>query len=309
MNFAVLNNLIVYQKKCNMKNYAIVLVLLSALLFSCGETEEERRLKGVSDSLASILQERDESVNDFVKSFNEIEENLATIKEKEKIITLQTQSSEGFDANAKDRINNDILAIYELLLKNKKSLSSLDKKFKNSNIQVAEFKKMIEKLNRQLEEKDGEINSLKDKLVALHINIDSLNVEIDKMEVAMESLSDENREKEEVIQKQDDELNKAYYAIGTVKELRDNKVVTKEGGFIGMGRNAKLSSDFNQSYFQEVDIRSATSITINHKKVGIITTHPAGSFELIGENPVKSIEIKDPKKFWSVSKYLVIVLE
>jgi hypothetical protein len=41
----------------------------------------------------------------------------------------------------------------------------------------------------------------------------------------------------------------------------------------------------------------------------LLTTHPTGSYKLVGVKPVEKIEISNPKEFWSSSKYLVVMIE
>ncbi|HCT70119.1 MAG TPA: hypothetical protein DF409_02750, partial [Bacteroidales bacterium] len=68
------------------------------------------------------------------------------------------------------------------------------------------------------------------------------------------------------ISEQTEELNTAYYVIGTKKELRDQNIITMEGGFAGIGRNKKMKEDFNQDYFTRVDITQLKSIPVLRKK-------------------------------------------
>jgi hypothetical protein len=96
--------------------------------------------------------------------------------------------------------------------------------------------------------------------------------------------------------------------VGTSKELKDNKVITKEGGVIGIGSTKKINtSDLNLSYFKEIDITQQSEIPINGKKAKLATSHPAGSYRFEGE--VEKLVIVDPAQFWSVSKYLVVVVD
>jgi hypothetical protein len=104
-------------------------------------------------------------------------------------------------------------------------------------------------------------------------------------------------------------MNSVYYAFGTSKELKEKNVITKEGGFIGMGKSTKLKDDFNKEYFTKVNASQTTSIDIRAKKAKIITSHPSSSYKLIGEKSVEKIEITNTEDFWSNSKYLVIITE
>ena len=96
--------------------------------------------------------------------------------------------------------------------------------------------------------------------------------------------------------------------IDIEKELKEKKILDKKGGIAGIGSGKNLNKDFDKKLFNTIDIRNKTSFEINSKKMKIITTHPTNSYQVYGEKPVDSLVVKDPMEFWSVSKYLVIVL-
>ncbi|MDB4534467.1 hypothetical protein N9242_06290, partial [Vicingaceae bacterium] len=109
---------------------------------------------------------------------------------------------------------------------------------------------------------------------------------------------------------QEDELNTAYYCYGSAKELEGQGVVSKKGGFIGIGKTAKLSDDFNKEYFTKVDISIINHIDLMSKKVKIVTNHPSDSYKIEGEDgSAEKLVILDSEAFWSASKYLVMVVE
>ena len=157
------------------------------------------------------------------------------------------------------------------------------------------MEKMIENLQNTITLKDTEIAELKTKL-------EGLNVELSNLNTNYKSLESENTSKQEA-------LNTAYYAIGTSKELKEKKVISKEGGFVGLGKSTTVSQDFNREYFTKVNIEQFTTINIGAKKAKILTNHPTSSYKLVGDKPVDRLDIKNPDDFWSVSKYLVIVIE
>ena len=71
---------------------AAVIAASSLFTISCGTGEKEAN--PLADSLASVngelngqLSEKEVALQEFVNSFNEIQENLNTIKEKEKIVS------------------------------------------------------------------------------------------------------------------------------------------------------------------------------------------------------------------------------
>lgn len=285
-------------KRIKALSITAITALSMILMVSCGSGEKEPNpladsLKVVTNELGGKLSEKEAALQEFVGAFNEIQENLNSIKEKEKIVNKA--SSGGDVTNKQGQIKEDIQAIYDLMSKNKSRIASLSKKLKNANLKMEGMELMIENLQKSLEQKDVEIAELKTKMEELHIELANLTTNYQEAET-------ENAAKTEVI-------NTAFYAIGTSKELKEKNVITKEGGFIGLGKTQKVKEDFNKDYFTKVDIEQATSINVGAKKIKIITTHPKGSYKLVGEKPIEKIEITNPKEFWSVSKYLVIIID
>lgn len=278
--------------------------MLIPVLFGCySKNKQIEKLIAKNDSLMHQTEQRDETINDFIQSFNEIEENLEIIKEKEEIITLSTGDGNiELEQDAKDKINQNIRLIYELMLKNKQTIARLNKLLKSSNIKIAEFEKMIARMTQQLEEKSIEINILKDELADLNIVVEDLTADID-------SLTIENIYKEEIITEKTEALNTAFYVYGTKKELLEHKIITKEGGFIGIGRIKKLMQDFDKDYFTEIDITETKTIPLFCKKAQLITSHPSSSYNFEGDDKADKLIITNSDEFWSISKYLVILVE
>lgn len=279
-----------------MKKFVFIIPII--LLISCNQQKVEQ-LQVKNDSLAVASQQKDSLITDFVKSLNDISDNLDQIKKKEKIIALNTQRNVELNQNVKDKISNDVKSIYDMMIRNKNLIASLSKKLKASNLKIKEFQIMIERLKKELQEKDAEITLLRNKLAGLNIEIDSLNLAID-------TLFFQNTQKTKVIVEQKNELNTAYYVFGTDKELKEQKIISKKGGFVGIGGVRKLMHDFNKDYFTKIDISETKTIEIFMKKAKIITNHPSDSYKVYGEEKVDSLVITNPKKFWSISKYLVI---
>ena len=286
-------------KKIKHFAFFVIIILTNFLVSNCskGSDDSENSIKdsieNVSGNLNGKLNEKDAAIQELVSSFNEIQENLNTIKEKEKIISKVT--SDGDVKSKEDQIKEDIQSIYDLMAKNKDRIGSLSKKLKNSKLKIEGLEKMIENMQATLNLKDSEIEELKTK-------IEGLNVELSNLTTNYKAVENESNQKTEII-------NTAFYAIGTSKELKENNVITKEGGIIGLGKTTKLSSDFNKEYFTKINIEKTTSINLGAKKIKMLTTHPSNSYKLIGEKPIEKLEITNTKEFWSASKYLVIILD
>ena len=115
----------------------------------------------------------------------------------------------------------------------------------------------------------------------------------------MASLTEENRSKAEKVQQQEKELNSAWFVFGTKSELKEQKILSKG--------DVLKSSDFNKDYFTKIDIRYDKDLKFYSKSAELLSTHPAGSYQLVKDKLGQyELHITDPQKFWSVSKYLVV---
>ncbi|HVA98683.1 MAG TPA: hypothetical protein VNG53_07280 [Bacteroidia bacterium] len=282
-----------------MKKIAIIALLAMPFLHSCksgndGTNPVVDSLNTVNRTLQSEANQQDSINKAFVNSFNVIEDNLDQIKEKEKIVTLNSQNGETAKSK-QDEIVDEIKAINELMIKNKREIYYLRKKLKGETGKNAQLEEMIDHLTKQLAEKDDEINSLKDQLTKANTSLTDL----------MKQFTDSVTE----IQTQKAEINTAYYAFGTAKELKKQGIIVKSGGIIGIGGTETLKSDFNKNYFTKIDITKNTDIPMYAKIEQVVTIHPSGSYKISGNDKVDTLKILDYKSFWSASKYLVVIVK
>ena len=277
------------------------LIAFLPLAFGCG-THKQEGVLSPEDSLRAVaggqqvrIHDQDSSIQSFIRGFNEIQDNLDVIKEKQKIVTNVSKDAETRKTK-QEQIVADIQSMYDIMNKNRQQLDAMRSKLSKSKKQNVELEKFITRLTTDLAQKDGEIGDLKTQLEQLNVAMTNLNVNY--QEAKQES------------QVKTEKLNTAYYAFGTAKELTKNGVLTKSGGFIGIGKIEKMKEDFNKTYFTKVDISTTNSIVLASKKAKLITTHPASSYKIEGENGrAEKLTITNADEFWSVSKYLVIVVE
>ncbi|MEE4176130.1 MAG: hypothetical protein V2I46_01335 [Bacteroides sp.] len=282
----------------------ILLAFMALMLASCGQKSQEEvdRLQQENLELKDQLATKDETFNDFFGSLNEIEENLALIKEKENIISEGTQNDLEGNSDMMDHINEDIRMIGELMEKNRQLINRLNRDISNSNVKVAEFEKMVTRLNEQIDEKELEIGNLKEQLGQMNLRVDYLSATVDTLQQVAS-------QREQIIEEKISEMNTAFYTMGSRRELIDWGIITREGGFLGIGRTNRLNSSFDHTNFTRIDITQTREITVAGQNPIFITPHPEGTWEYRVEDEVTYLVILDPTKFWSASKYLVIEIE
>ncbi|MCB0763072.1 MAG: hypothetical protein R2815_00305 [Flavobacteriales bacterium] len=272
--------------------------LLSVLLLAACQSDpkEDPRYQDLETDAArarAMVEERDSTINALFGTFNKINENLREIRTKQGQLTSNGDGAEQ-GSGMEERIMGDIRSIDELLAENRTLITKLRGQAKVSAQGMAALETTVADLEASMREKDQEIDGLKEELSSTSSSLATL--------IAM------YRDKSQLADMQRNDLNTAYYTVGTVKELRANGVLTKEGGFAGLGGTNKLNMDnLAKDHFTRIDILNTQEIPVLAEKSKLVTAHPAGSYRL--EEGSGKLVITDPNVFWSVSKYLVVVAE
>lgn len=287
-----------------MKKYLITAAMGLLLLTSCNTHQAELdKANRERDSLMAVVNDRDSSINDFLESFNEIQMNLDSVTSRGNVISRNMQNQNELKSTAKERINENIEAINELMKANREKIADLNRKMKNSSSKNKKLEKMITSLNSQMAEKDAELAQLNEQLAALNANVVQLQTSVDTLTAQTTSQS-------KTISDQTSALHTAYYVVGKAKDLEKSGVLDKKGGLLGMGKTATISEKFDNSKFTKIDYTQVTSIPVN-SKAKVITAHPTDAYSLDKDSKGKAtnLRITIPEKFWSSSKYLVVVTE
>ena len=287
-----------------MKNF-LAITALAFLFVACsgeeggsetsdGDSEEVARLKSEMRELENQLAEKDSVLNETIMIFNEIEQNLAMINLKEDEIRFRSNDIE-LEEDGKQWIIQEIQNINYLREANAKKVEELNVALQNKNLQIEEFQNMITNLMNKIQVQEEEIEMLRVELA----DLDREYVEL------LEAYEEQTEITAEVLQ----ELNRGYYAYGTKKELESNDVIVREGGFLGMNKKTNLADNMNDEYFTQIDIMKTNTIEITGKKVTFVTDHPSSAYDIKSNGQSHVIKIHDPKSFWKVSKYLVVVVD
>lgn len=251
-----------------------------------------------SDSLNSIIAQKDSELNDMLGTLNEIEDGLNQINEAENRVVL-LKNGEG--ATKRQKLKEDVQFIATRMRQNKELLAKLQKQLANSSFQGDQLKKTIENLQKQLVEKEKQLQALREELDSKDIHIAALDETINNLNTQTSNLTKESSKKTEVINAQDKQLNTAWYVFGTKKELKNQHIM--ENGKV-------MTGNFNKSYFTKVDIREVSEIKLYSKSAKLLTTHPSSSYTLVRDaNKQYTLRITNSQIFWSTSKYLVVLVK
>ncbi len=277
----------------------------ATLLVSCGQNSAEyKKLKAENDSLKIENTKATSEMNEILTTLNDVEADIQSIRDAENYLNLQQQTGGEFSKSNREQIKQNMQLISETLKKNKETISQLEDKLKKSGIQSAALKKTINRLSSELDQKATMIVALQEDLAKKNVRIQELDEMVSSLNEDVESLATTAAAQSEKLSEQDKALNTAYYCFGTSKELKDQKILSGGGLF---SKSKVLQSGFNKDYFISVDIREVKEIPLFAAKAKLKSNHPEGSYEFVKDDDGNlTLNITDPKTFWSLGKYLVI---
>lgn len=300
-----------------MKKVMLFAVCAVMALTGCNSGQKKMNPADIqNDSLRSIIQARDNEINDMMGTLNDIQEGFSEINAAENRVSI---AKDGEGADKATVIKQQIQFIAQRMKENRELIKKLQDQLRETGFKGDQMKKTIENLQAQLIQKDGElkklraelqaknihiaeldetINGLNSDVASLNTSVQNLNTEKTNLTKEKTQLQNESNKKSETISSQDKQLNTAWYVFGTKKELKQNNILS--GGKV-------LREGFNRNYFTKIDIRVDKEIKLYSKSAKILTAHPSSSYTLSKDtNGQYVLRINDPESFWSTSKYLVV---
>lgn len=293
-----------------MKKILLLLAAVCTLSFamSCStKKEKEQESKDPNaetiDSLRQALTQSQNESNDLIETLSQIQDGFDQINEAEGRVSVENKQGERANKQA---IIENMEFIQRTMKLNRELISNLQQQLRNANQSdkrtKAKLEEMVNNYNKQLEDKQKQIDELRAQLAERDIKIAEQGEQINAINTIVNDLSQKNEEKARTVAAQDKELNTAYYVFGTKKELREQRIL-KSGDVL-------KSNDFNKDYFTRIDLRVTKQIRLYSKSAKLMTNHPAGSYTLEKDAQNQYVlRINNPQEFWSVSKYLVIIVK
>ena len=289
-----------------MKKIVSVLSLaMVAMVFAACNTHQAELDAAIktNDSLSLIIQNKDTELDSLFATLNQIEENLAAVNSRYNTVQeLRRANMEG-QPNVKSQISAQIKDIENLMAANRQKIASLQAKI---NTETKEGTRLQELVSRQ----EDRIAQQESQIAQLLTELENNKVIIKKLNQDVTDLTASNEQKEQYIKQQTAEANRAYYVVGNYSDLNEAGIVSKAGGFIGIGRRQGTNSDMPLDRFTQIDRTKVTTIPINMKRALVVSKHPENSYELVmdenDDKVVSYLRILNPAKFWEQTRFLVI---
>lgn len=286
-----------------MKTFKFLSIFTALLLISVSCVEKSEKYKTAiaqRDSLAIEKQLLDSNYNRTVDILNDIETGFYEISHSQDEMRINLKGAEGKTISKKELIAAQMNVIKDNIEKNKAKIEELKRLASKSDKMNNALSETIKRLQNEMDVRNADILSLQRELEQKNIKITELNTIVSNQSTNI-------AQQEKALEEQNiriSDLNRVWYCVATSKELKTAKIITNTGLFQS---KKVLDTDFDKNAFTQADLRVISTIPTNSKKIKMISSHPEDSYRLlIDDNKIITIEISNPTKFWSISKYLVV---
>lgn len=284
----------------NMKKIVVMVAGVIMMTACQNQNESKTRLQQQVDSLQTIVDNKDAELNDIVATMTEVQTGIQRIAEAEGRVTVADGSQES--ASSRAIIRDNMEYICEAMQQNRELVAQLREKLNASRFKSDKLKNLVDGLQTQVESQNMRIQELHASLAEKDSTIIAQIGRIDSLSQDVASLTETSKEQSGTMARQEKQLNSAWFVYGTKAELKEQGILK--------GGDVLKDSDYNRDYFTEIDIRHVKDIKTYSKSARLLTIHPADSYVLEKDaNGQYELHISNPTRFWSVSKYLVMLVK
>jgi len=285
-----------------MKKAVLFGLVVFALTFSssCVKTSEYKKLQAEKDSLALANVKNTTDMEEILSLLNDVEDNFKEIKSAENYLSVQSSNHGELAPSTKERIQEDMKFVTDVLEKNRKKIADLDSKLRKSSLQSAQLQQTINNLRQELDQKTMALVTMNEELERRGQQISELSTSVNTLSKNVQELRTQSNTQQQTINQQEKVINTVYYCFGTSNELKEQGILV----------NGQLGANSNLNYFIKVnDFSTLQYVQLWAKKAKLISKHPDGSYEFDkDENNQIRLHILNPANFWSITKYLVVLV-
>ena len=278
-------------------------IAIAAALSACdasAHSERQSLMEISKQELADAIAERDQ----LLALVKEISAGMQQIRQLESR-TVQASADSRDVSAVRSQILGDIAEIKHITQERKRYIDRLEKSLENSTINNNELHETLDALRMQLDAQMAEVESLRLQLISATERIGDLNQSVDSLNSTVTSVTEELDAAQAEALILENKLNLCYYVVATKSQLNDADIV--KGGFLR--KTQVLPENFDSTAFITDDRRTLLRIPLHSRKARVYTSHPDSSYEIVEADGAKTLVILDPARFWSLSNYLVVMID
>ncbi len=277
----------------NIPGSAAAVLVAAALCFSCVSKRHADIINARSDSIRVSTYERERIYGELFGALDRLTTALAESERLER--DVRTGIGKGnLPGRSEGELHDDVHRLAELMVRCRAEMQVMQRgidRLGNESFGLSHLKAVASRLQRQVDGHRESVRELRKNVYSLpHFQI---------------SYTDDGSVAPETdVLSNNDMLHTAYYIIGTYKELHGRNIVRRTHLFWGP---YVVDEDSPLDCFDKVDAENTAGIDIGKNNARIVSSHPPGSYRTVERNgTLVRIEIKDSRRFWSLSKVLVV---
>ncbi len=274
---------------------AVIAIAVSVLWFTTNT--KNAKLTEQNDSIRT-------SFDNATKTINEIQTNLDSI---ETGLSGQLFSDREMPISSDDKrsqIINSIRNMKQQIESDKKRIADLEKRLAGSQYKIKGLETLVTKLKASIADKEKIVAELSGKLGVMEETL------VAEKALSKEEIYKRDQEiaaKQAVIEAQDKDINTIFYTFGSRDELIDDKIISREGGLLGIGRVTTLQKVSDLMKYKTFDLKEVDGISFPATKKGysILSGQNPASYKVskVGESYIIKVTNKE---LFRKNKFLVI---
>lgn len=288
------------------RNAAVLFCATIVLSFACTaarDSEDYRQIATEKATLEEQIRLREQEIEEITGSIGKIDSNLMEISRHVEVmdgVKLRELIKKPGE------IDLMITEIGDYVKQNNEMVAKLDKKVRESKTVNESLKRMIEMKNQQVLDKEAQIRDLLVSIEKMQGEfkgaISQRDSVISNVRREMSQTKTELTTTQETVKAQENTLNTVFVTFGTKQELAQKGVI--------QGSKLTLSNQLEEADFKAVGMQDLEEVDMGiTKRQKVVTSHPTDSYYFVKTDGRTFLKIVDGKKFWSVSKYLVVVID
>lgn len=280
-----------------------MIVLLSACNQKYKDKIEALQADSMKKSLAAHQHEKrmmDSLNHELSLTLLDIKREMNEVLRDEGIMVRDDDAFTESAMDTREEIKKRISNVDEILKHNRQRIVQLITRLEKSEYRNADLEKALAETRNRLEANEKTMEEL-------FISLEDERIKYERLDAGLRQMVAQNDSLGQTVQKLDEQVHTAYFAVGSFRDLKDKGVLTREGGILTIGSTHALEDDFSESEFQQIDIRKDQRIIVGTEKAELVTEHPSDSYTFeYQDDLVAYLEITNPEEFWKASKYMVL---
>jgi len=258
--------------------------------------------EAMQDSLNTVKREQTLDSLQFAltQTLNDIRGELNTVLRDEGVLVQESGTFSEDSVTSREDIRNRIADLSLILKNNRHKIDQLIGQLEKSNYRNSQLEKTLAETKAQLVDHEQQIEELL-------VTLEDERTRYANIDMGLKRMIAQNDSMGQRITSLDKQVHTAYYTMGSFKDLKDQGVLSREGGILTIGAAKVLDNNFSDQSFEKIDIREKTKIPVHADKAELVTEHPSDSYTFTMEgDEIAYLEINNPDEFWKASKYMVL---